>query len=212
MSRFGASYSFNTYRKSGQRSPFTNEREIGIKIADCIEDLMKVFAIRSAVYLSEQDCPYEEEFDGNDFSASHLLGFIGDEPVACMRIRYFAGFAKLERFAVRQAYRKSRMAITMAKAAIELCRMKGYTKIYGHAQDPLVSFWSRFGGKPVEPRRELVFSDYRYTEIVIEVEPHPEALTLETDPYVLIRPEGQWDKPGVLDRSVMRTTPTAAAS
>ncbi|WP_342642795.1 GNAT family N-acetyltransferase [Rhodoligotrophos ferricapiens] len=205
MSRLNASYSFNTYKKGEQRSPFTNRKEIGIKIVDCIEDMMKVFAIRSAVYLSEQDCPYEEEFDGNDFSASHLLGYIGDEPVACMRIRYFADFAKLERFAVRQAYRKSRMAMTMAKAAIELCRMKGYTKIYGHAQDPLVSFWARFGGKPVEPRRELIFSDYRYTEIVIEVEPHPEALSLKTDPYVLIRPEGQWDKPGVLDRSVTRS-------
>ncbi|MGF7161149.1 putative GNAT family N-acyltransferase [Rhodoligotrophos appendicifer] len=212
MSMLGGGYSYNTYRKGGQRSPFKNGKEVGIKVADCIEDLMKVFAIRSAVYLSEQECPYDEEFDGNDFSASHLIGYIGDEPVACMRVRYFADFAKLERFAVRQAYRKSRVAITMAKAAIELCRMKGYTKIYGHAQDPLVSFWSRFGGKPVEPRRELIFSDYRYTEILIEVEPHPDAISLKTDPYVLIRPEGQWDTPGVLDQSSTRSTPSSTAA
>lgn len=206
MSMMNGSYSFNTYRKGGNRSPYTNGKEIGIKVADCMEDIMKVFAIRSAVYLSEQDCPYEEEFDGNDFSASHLLGYVGDEPVACMRVRYFADFAKLERFAVRQAFRKSRVALMMARAAIDLCRMKGYTRIYGHAQDPLVNFWARFGGKPIEPRRELVFSDYEYTEIVIETERHPEALSMESDPYVLIRPEGQWNAPGILDQSATRTS------
>ncbi len=206
MTMMNDNYAFNTYRKNGARSPYTNQKEIGIKVADCIEDLMKVFAIRSAVYLSEQECPYEEEFDGNDFSASHLIGYMGDEPVACMRVRYFADFAKLERFALRKEYRKSRMALVMARAAIELCRVKGYTKIYGHAQDPLVKFWARFGGKPIEPQRDLYFSDYRYTEIVIETEPHPDALSMESDPYVLIRPEGQWSDPGVLDQSATRSS------
>jgi predicted GNAT family N-acyltransferase len=100
-----ASYSFNSYRRHGPR-PGANQKEIGIKVADCIEDMMKVFSIRAAVYIAEQECPYQEEFDGNDFSGSHLLGFVGDEPVGCLRIRYFADFAKLERLAVRKEYRR----------------------------------------------------------------------------------------------------------
>lgn len=36
------------------------------------------------------------------------------------------------------------------------------------------------------------------------VPPH-DALTLDTDPYELLRPEGAWNEPGVLDRSAART-------
>ena len=37
-----------------------------VQIARTLEDLMKVTAIRSTVFLADQACPYEEEFDGND--------------------------------------------------------------------------------------------------------------------------------------------------
>lgn len=202
--------SFNTYRK-GEWSG-ANREQLGIKVADSIEDLMKVFAIRSAVYLSEQNCPYAEEFDGNDFSASHLIGFVDDEPVATMRVRYFADFAKLERFAIRKEYRGSRLAFMLARAAVDLCRTKGYTKIYGHAQEPLVKFWARFGGKPIEPKRDLVFSDYEYVEILIETDRPNNALGLHSNPYVLIRPEGQWDEPGILERSATRSAKSKRSS
>jgi hypothetical protein len=49
-----------------------------------------------------------------------------------------------------------------------------------------------------------VFSDFGYTEVLLETNPHPEALTLEADPYVLIRPEGDWDRSGVLEGSASR--------
>ncbi|MFX5622518.1 hypothetical protein ABTE00_20410, partial [Acinetobacter baumannii] len=64
-------------------------KAVTIRIARNVQDLMLVTAIRSAVYLAEQDCPYEEEFDGNDLVAAHFIGFIGDEPVACLRARFF---------------------------------------------------------------------------------------------------------------------------
>ncbi|MBC8008111.1 MAG: hypothetical protein H7X76_08715, partial [Prolixibacteraceae bacterium] len=72
-----------------------------ISVARTMEELSRVFAVRSAVYMAEQRCPYGEEFDGNDFSGTHLIGYVGDEPVGCLRIRYFAEFAKLERLAIR---------------------------------------------------------------------------------------------------------------
>jgi predicted GNAT family N-acyltransferase len=165
---------------------------------------MQVVAIRSAVYLSEQSCPYDEEFDSNDFCALHLIGTIGGEPAACMRIRFFADFAKLERLAVRQEFRGTPLALEICRAATELCRLKGYTRLYGHVQQKLIPFWKRFGGRPLEPHRPLVFSDYAYTEMVLETERHPHALSLESDPYVLIRPEGEWDKPGPLEISAQR--------
>jgi len=31
--------------------------------------------------------------------------------------------------------------------------------------------------------------------MVLEIEPGPDAITLDSDPYVIIRPEGDWDRP-----------------
>lgn len=165
---------------------------------------MHVVSIRAAVYLAEQQCPFGEEFDGNDFCALHLIGCIDGEPAACLRARFFAEFAKLERLAVRAEFRRSMLAFEIVRAGIELCRMKGYGRIYGHAQDRLVPFWKRFGARPLPKRRDLVFSDFSYTEMLLETEPHPDAVRLSSDPYVIIRPEGEWRGPGVLDGSARR--------
>src|SRR5262249_3573081 len=142
---------------------------ITIRVAASLSDLMKVVAIRGAIYLSEQSCPYDEEFDSNDFCALHLIGAIDGEPAGCMRIRFFADFAKLERLAVRHEFRRTSLAFDICRAATELCRLKGYTRIYGHVQEKLVPFWKRFGGREMENRPQLVFSDYNYTEMVLDV-------------------------------------------
>jgi predicted GNAT family N-acyltransferase len=180
------------------------QEETIITVARNLEDMMRMTAIRAAVYMAEQSCPYDEEFDGNDFCGLHLIGSVGREPAACLRARFFADFAKLERLAVRHEFRHSTIAFDMVRAGIELCRRKGYRRIYGHAQDRLVPFWRRFGARPMRKSYELVFSDFGYTEVLLETKPHPEALTLEADPYVLIRPEGDWDRSGVLEGSASR--------
>jgi predicted GNAT family N-acyltransferase len=181
------------------------EKRIEIRIARDLNDLMLVAAIRSAVYLAEQDCPFAEEFDGNDFVGAHFIGFIDNEPVACLRTRFFADFAKVERLAVRHQFRKSTIAFRLVRASVDYLRKKGYRRIYGQAQDRLTNFWARFGAKPLDRERKLVFSDYSYTEMVLELDAFPEAITIDSDPYVIIRPEGEWDKAGVLDRSASRS-------
>lgn len=179
-------------------------RSLSVAIARTLEDVMRVMTIRSAVYLAEQACPYEEEFDGNDFSATHLIGYAGDEPAACLRIRYFADFAKIERLAVRREFRNTRLAFQLVRAGIELARMKGYRRLYGHAQKRLVNFWARFGFRTFDGGRELVFSDFDYVEMVLDAEHHPKAIAIGVDPYIMIRPEGRWHVPGILERSALR--------
>jgi predicted GNAT family N-acyltransferase len=177
---------------------------ISIRVAASMTDLMQVVAIRAAAFLAEQSCPYDEEFEGNDFCAMHLIGSIDDEPAACLRARFFADFAKLERLAVRHEFRRSRLAFDIVRTGIKLCRQKGYQRIYGHAQERLVPFWSRFGARPMQPHRPLVFSDYSYTEMLLVTDRDPDALSLQSDPYVLIRPEGLWHQPGPLEHSASR--------
>lgn len=184
--------------------PDPEDKHTGIKIVRTVEEFMMIASIRAATYLSEQSCPYREEFDGNDFSCTHLLGFIGNEPVGTLRIRYFADFAKLERLAVRPEYRRSSLAFKLVRAGIDFCRRKGYERMYGHARDGLVDFWSRFGATPVSGRPMFHFSDWSYTEMALELPRPADAICFGADPYVILRPEGDWDRPGILEYSAAR--------
>lgn len=171
-----------------------------ISIARSFEDMFKVLSIRSATYLAEQFCYFREEFDGNDFCATHFLGHVDGDPAGCVRVRFFAGFAKIERLAVRSEYRNSRLAFALARRAVDHCRMKGYRTIYGHSRADLVRFWRIFGFREMD-REDFSFANIKYKELVLHAEPIAAAVDLHSGPMVIIRPEGAWDKPGPLDVS-----------
>src|SRR6201996_5171651 len=147
--------------------PAPHPRAISVRIARDPNDLMLVTAIRSAVYLAEQDCPIEEEIEGNDLVAAHFLGFVGTEPAGFLRVRFFGEFAKVERLAVRHQYRRSRVSFKLVQASGDYVKRKGFRKNYGQAQDRLVDFWAHFGAKPLGHNRKITFSDFSYTEMVL---------------------------------------------
>jgi predicted GNAT family N-acyltransferase len=168
------------------------------------DDLAKVRAVRAAVFMAEQSCPYSEEFDDNDFVGMHLLGTISGEPAATLRIRFFAEFAKLERWAVLPRFRGTFIGRNIVEHALRICQRKGYRRVYTHAQIRYVEKWKRFGLRPMLKNAPLIFSDHEYVEMEGELAATNNSLNLQSDPYVLIRPEGYWDCPGVLDRSASR--------
>lgn len=175
-----------------------------VRVAADPADIARVFAIRSAVYMAEQRCPYDEEFDGNDFCAMHFLGLVGGEPAATARLRFFARFAKLERVAVMPRFRRSPIVPRLIESVIEVSRRKGYEALYGQIQSRLEGFWSKIGFARLGKNRALTFSDHEYIEVLCKLAPHPDSITLDTDPLIIIRPEGSWDKAGVLDKSAER--------
>ena len=110
-----------------------------------------------------------------------------------------------QRLAVLKDHR-GRATLTLIRHAVRIARRKGYRRILGHAQPRLVAFWARyFNGRPRPGRDRFSFSDHPYTEVVAEFDPSTDALTLDSDPLLLLRPEGDWDRPGVLERSAGRT-------
>ncbi len=179
-------------------------RPTGIKVVNGFEDMMRIAAVRAAVYIGEQACPYDEEFDGNDLAATHLLAMVNNEPAGCMRLRFFGDFAKLERLAVRKEFRTTRTAFELVRASVALCKEKGFRRIYGHAREDYLAFWQHFGFKLKENGAPFAFSDHLFVEMVDDIEPSPTALSLDDDPYRLIRPEGAWHVPGPLEISAHR--------
>jgi len=192
-------------------SPFqsgsANDHEglIKVDVARSLDEIMAALAVRCVIFMGEQSCPYDEEFDGNDFAgATHLVVRLGGEPAGTLRLRWFADFAKLERVAVRREHRGGPVSSALITASLDLVRRKGYRKLLGHAQAHLISFWERFGAHIRPDRDRFVFSDCEYVEMEWDLEPASDSLSLNTDPLILMRPEGLWDEPGVLDRSAAR--------
>jgi len=180
--------------------------EIDVTVARTLDDLLQMAAIRAVVYMGEQQCPFAEEFDGNDFNgATHLIAREHGEPLGVMRVRWFADFAKIERFAVLSGRRGGPAARALFKTAYEVAAQKGYRVVLGYIQARLAPFMKRVGGVTVRPGRpRFVFSDHEYVEVERRLTLPPNALTIDSDPMVILRPEGQWDRPGVLDHSTHR--------
>ena len=196
-------------RPVGARATRPVVNDLQVCVARTLNDLMQVVAVRTLVYMGEQACPYDEEFDGNDFAgATHLILRKADEPVGVVRLRWFADFAKLERLSIRKEHRGGPGLMMLSRAAFDLAQRKGYRRLMGHAQLRVVPFWKRyFQGRVRDGRETFSFSDYDYVELEFDLAPADDAITIDTEPMVLLRPEGEWDRPGVIDRSVARTAP-----
>lgn len=190
-----------------------SETPLAVDIARSLEDWLQCAAVRAIVYGGEQNCPLGEEFDGNDFAGvTHLLVRRGAEALGTLRLRWFADFAKLERLAVLACARDGRAARMLIKAAVRLAARKGYRRLIGHVEENLVDYWRRTLGVSVREGRPVVrFSDRDYVEIEVAIKTPANAITPNTDAFVMLRPEGDWDRPGVLDLSAARGKPAEAA-
>lgn len=179
-------------------------RTLAIDVARTQEEAAMCFAIRSAVYIGEQECPYDEEFDGNDFTATHVLARVDGEPCATVRLRWFEGWFKLERLAVLRAWRGHGLGRAAAEWSLAFARRKGFSRGYAHAQLDLLGFWLTVGGVSEVPGVRFRFSDHAYAAIRFDLEPDAAAPAMHDDPLVLNRPEGRWHAPGPIDASADR--------
>jgi len=172
-----------------------------VEVVRTLDDIARVQAVRTLVYIGDQACPYDEEFDGNDFcGATHLLMTWRGEPVGVVRLRWFGEFAKLERLAVRKEHRGGPGLMLLCNTAFDLAARKGFRRLIGHAQVRGEAFWRRYFDGRVRPGRpRFHFSQHRYVEMEFDLPAHPRAVGLASPAMVLLRPEGAWDDPGVLD-------------
>ena len=122
--------------------------EIRFSIAETADEKLKVFVVRGIVFCGEQRVPYSIEWDEHETSALHVLGQVGDEPVAARRIRYLDGYAKLERIAVRAEYRGRGYGHGLTDFMIQTAKEKGFSKFRMNAQVHLKDFYAEHGFEP----------------------------------------------------------------
>jgi predicted GNAT family N-acyltransferase len=121
------------------------------KVTDPV-DLEKVFAIRREVFVGEQNCPPELEWEHEEES-NHFLATVNGEPAGASRWRKTDKGYKLERFAVLKKFRGNGVGQALVKAVLnDLPKDADY--VYLHAQIQAVTLYERFGFEKTGPEFE----------------------------------------------------------
>lgn len=107
------------------------------------EELAKVFAIRKIVFVEEQHCPPELEWENEEVS-THFLALLNNEPCGACRWRKTEAGYKLERFAVLKKYRGKGVGMALVAAALEDLP-KNAPYIYLNSQIEAIPLYAKFG-------------------------------------------------------------------
>ena len=115
-------------------------------------ELGKAFAIRRKVFVDEQHCPVDLEYQNDDIS-THFLATCNGVPCGAARWRKTENGIKLERFAVLPEFRGKRVGAHLVDAVLK--DISGNTeKIYLNSQVSAIDFYLPFGFKTVGDRFE----------------------------------------------------------
>ncbi len=115
-----------------------------------MEDTLQAFAVRAACFIGEQNIPYSEAFDGQDFGATHLLACLGNEPVGTLRIRWFQSFAMPERLAVMRRFRGHGTGRLLLEHARDLAQGRGSRILYTRVSPDQAAYFEKQGWRRLD--------------------------------------------------------------
>ncbi len=110
------------------------------------QEQQKVWDIRRVVFVIEQNCPEEIEWEFEEES-KHFLASVNGEAAGCARWRETENGIKLERFAVLKEFRRTGVAQSLLKNILnEIIPLN--KKIYLHAQLTAKPLYEKNGFEP----------------------------------------------------------------
>lgn len=166
--------------------------DINIVIVSNDEEFAQAMKVRRDVFVDEYLIDEKQEFDGNDYSATHLLALNGDKPVGTMRIRYFNGFVKMERMCVVKEFRKTDVSEQLMQKAMLFSAQKGYDKAYGVCKKELLPRWQKNGFIPI-PNAQLVEQNgMLLIPVYCNLPQTDNVITIQSNPQILNAKEGYW--------------------
>jgi len=128
------------------------QKRIRVKKVTDPGDLEKVFAIRRQVFVVEQNCPPELEWEFEDIS-THFLATVDNIPAGAARWRKTDKGYKLERFAVLTQFRGLGVGQQLVKAVLNDLPADA-TYVYLHAQIQALEFYEKLGFNKTGPEFE----------------------------------------------------------
>jgi len=170
--------------------------EISFKLAVTQAEMMHVAAIRGICNLEEVGVPAQHEFDDNDNLATHALGYYRQEPISTVRMRFFGDFVKLERACVRPKYRNRHILPKAIEMVSRYAGQKGFRYVVTHAKPSTARLW-RLLGFQISDKAPAEFEghDHGYLELLLEIPPRNDAVTLGSPSAHLFRQETALEVP-----------------
>lgn len=111
------------------------------------KDISDAFSIREEVFIGEQNCPRQEEFDEFDEQAIHLIIYVDEKPAATGRIWHDGKSFRIGRIAVRSNYRRQKLGDLALRLLLYKAFSLGADIININAQTYIMPFYKKFGFK-----------------------------------------------------------------
>lgn len=169
--------------------------DVRVELVNSFEKLQHALAIRAICFMEEENLDADLALDGNDFHATHIIVYSDDEPIGALRIRWFKDFAKIERSAMRKAYRSPRNIKLAAEFAFQYIARKGFNRVITHAKPRYAKLWMLLLGFREAEKAPATYAghDDSYAELVRDLDVPDNAISINTEANVLFRAEGDWD-------------------
>ncbi|MEE4120215.1 MAG: GNAT family N-acetyltransferase [Paracoccaceae bacterium] len=108
-------------------------------------DRAACLALRIEVFCGEQDVTRDEEIDGLDAAARHLLATVDGTPAGTLRLRFMGKAAKIERVCVARAHRGTGLGAALMREGLRVAADAGATEAWLGAQVAVIPFYERLG-------------------------------------------------------------------
>lgn len=109
------------------------------------DDIAAALEIRRRVYVEEQGIDLEEDIDGKDPEAIHLLALDGDHPVGTARLLISGDVGKIGRVAVLKAARGRGLGRALVLFAVEELTRRNVSRATLSAQSYAIGFYEALG-------------------------------------------------------------------
>ena len=117
--------------------------EFTLRDAHYPDDLELLRAVREPVFVIEQKCPLDEEWDDLDPGSRHVLALDKDgQPIGTGRL---TAEHKIGRMAVLQRARGTGVGAAIMERLMTIAHELGYPSVSMHAQTHAIPFYARFG-------------------------------------------------------------------
>lgn len=111
-------------------------------------DFDEIYEIRKQVFMIEQNCPVDEEFDEQDHYALHLVLYLDGKPVGTGRIYHDGQTLRVGRIAVLKEYRGQKLGDMLIRLLLYRAFQSESNEIVIHAQSYISRVYLKFGFKP----------------------------------------------------------------
>ncbi|MFC7062823.1 GNAT family N-acetyltransferase [Halobacillus seohaensis] len=122
---------------------------VDIRTAKTESEIKDAFAVREAVFVNEQNVSIDDERDALDETATHIVGYVDEQPLIASRLRFVDDYGKFERICVV----KSRRGLTLGKQVIQhmenVTKATGYYKAKLNSQTHAEGFYQSLGYETV---------------------------------------------------------------